>query len=194
MYWFSFFFILFFFLKFYFIFKLYNIVLVLPNIEMNPPQVYLCSPSWTLLPPPSPYPPSGSVFFFKINFYWSIVALFGLPRWLPAKESTCQCRRHGFRPRVWETPWRRKWHPTPVFLPGKAHGQRSVAGYSQWGCKESRMTWWLNNNRWLFYRVMLVSAVQQRRSVILYTYMRPFGLPSCLGHHSALSRVLCAVQ
>ena len=43
-----------------FIFKLYNIVLVLPNIEMNPPQVYLCSPSWTLLPPPSPYPPSGS--------------------------------------------------------------------------------------------------------------------------------------
>ena len=48
------------FLKFYFIFKLYNIVLVLPNIETNPPQVYLCSPSWTLLPPPSPYHPSGS--------------------------------------------------------------------------------------------------------------------------------------
>ena len=43
-----------------FIFKLYNIVLVLPNIEMNPPQVYPCSPSWTLLLPPSPYPPSGS--------------------------------------------------------------------------------------------------------------------------------------
>ena len=48
------------FLKFYFIFKLYNIILVLPIIEMNPPQVYLCSPSWTLLPPPSPYHPSGS--------------------------------------------------------------------------------------------------------------------------------------
>ena len=43
----------------FFFFKLYNIVLVLPNIEMNPPQVYLCSPSWTLLPPPSPYPASG---------------------------------------------------------------------------------------------------------------------------------------
>ena len=51
---------LFIFLKFYFIFKLYNIVLVLPNIEMNPPQVYMCSPSWTPLPPPSPYHPSGS--------------------------------------------------------------------------------------------------------------------------------------
>ena len=40
--------------------KLYNIVLVLPNIKMNLPQVYMCSPSWTLLPPPSPYQPSGS--------------------------------------------------------------------------------------------------------------------------------------
>ena len=51
---------IFLFFKFYFIFKLYNIVLVLPNIEMNLPQVYLCSPSWILLPPPSPYPPTGS--------------------------------------------------------------------------------------------------------------------------------------
>ena len=47
-------------LVFYFIFKLYNIVFVLPNMEMNPPQAYMCSPSWTLLPPPSPYHPSGS--------------------------------------------------------------------------------------------------------------------------------------
>ena len=44
---------------FYFIFKLYNIVLVLPNIEMNLPQVYVCSPSWTLFPPPSSYHPLG---------------------------------------------------------------------------------------------------------------------------------------
>ena len=48
------------FFKFYFIFKLCNIVLVLPNIEMNPPQVFPCSPSSTLHPPSSPYPPSGS--------------------------------------------------------------------------------------------------------------------------------------
>jgi len=49
--------ILFFFSNF--IFKLYIIVLVLPNIKMNPPQVYMCSPSRTLLPTPSPYHPSG---------------------------------------------------------------------------------------------------------------------------------------
>ena len=33
-------------------------------------------------------------------------------------------------------PWRRKWQPTPVFLPGESHGQRSLVGYSPWGCKE----------------------------------------------------------
>ena len=43
-----------------FFFSLYNIVLVLPHINMNPPRVYTCSQSWTPLPPPSPYHPSGS--------------------------------------------------------------------------------------------------------------------------------------
>ena len=36
--------------------------------------------------------------------------------------------------------WRRKWQPTPVFLPGESHGQRSLAGYSPWGHKESDTT------------------------------------------------------
>jgi len=37
-------------------------------------------------------------------------------------------------------PWRRKWQPTPVFLPGKSHGWRSMTGYSPWGGKELNMT------------------------------------------------------
>ena len=37
-------------------------------------------------------------------------------------------------------PWRRKWHPTPVLLPGKSHGRRSLVGYSPWGHKDSDMT------------------------------------------------------
>ena len=40
----------------------------------------------------------------------------------------------------WEDPWRRKWQSTPVLLPGKSHGQRSLVGYSLWGRKESDMT------------------------------------------------------
>ena len=48
-------------------------------------------------------------------------------------------------PAMWENwagtiPWRRAWQPTPVFLPGEAHGQRRLAGYSPWGPKELDMT------------------------------------------------------
>ena len=45
-----------------------------------------------------------------------------------------------FDPWVGKIPWRRKWQPTPVLLPGKSHGQRSLVGYSPWGRKESDMT------------------------------------------------------
>ena len=65
----------------------------------------------------------------------------GFPWWLSGKESTCQCRRHK-RPRsdpwVRKIPCRKKWQPTPVFLPGKFHGQSSLAGYIPWGSKRVR--------------------------------------------------------
>ena len=44
-------------------------------------------------------------------------------------------RRHRFNRWVRKMPWRRKWQPTLVFLPGKSHGQRSLAGYSPWSRK-----------------------------------------------------------
>ena len=59
------------------------------------------------------------------------------------KEPACQCRRtkrHWFSSWVGKMPWRRKWQPTPIFLPGKSHGQKSLAGYSPWGRKEVDMT------------------------------------------------------
>ena len=45
-----------------------------------------------------------------------------LPRWLSGKESACQFGTHGFNPWVGKIPWRRKWQPTPVFLPGESQG------------------------------------------------------------------------
>ena len=48
----------------------------------------------------------------------------------------CQCRGHGFGPWVGKIPWSRKWQSTPVFLPGKSHGQRSLVGHSPWGRRE----------------------------------------------------------
>ena len=64
----------------------------------------------------------------------------GLPWWLSGKEPACQCRRCRFNLWVRKIPWRRKWQPTPVFLPGKSRGQRSPAGYSPWGHKQSDTT------------------------------------------------------
>ena len=79
-----------------------------------------------------------------INPIWKTTSVcIGLPRWQSGKESTsqCRCRRHRFNPWVRKISWRRKWQPTPVFLPGKSQGQRSLAGYSPWGPKESDMTY-----------------------------------------------------
>ena len=57
-----------------------------------------------------------------------------LCRWLSGKESACNVGDR-FHPWVGKIPWRWDWQPTPVFLPGKSHGHRSLAGYSPWGCK-----------------------------------------------------------
>ena len=53
-------------------------------------------------------------------------------------EFTCQHQRHGFDPWVRKIPWRRKWQPTPVFLPGKSYGQRSMVGYNPSGRERVR--------------------------------------------------------
>ena len=67
----------------------------------------------------------------------------GLSRWLSGEESAYQSRRLRFIPWVKKIPWRREWQPTPVFLPGKSHGQRSLAGYSPWGRKsQTRLSCW----------------------------------------------------
>ena len=58
-----------------------------------------------------------------------------LPRCLSGKESTCQCRRpqeRGFDPWVGKMPWRWKWQPTPIFLPGKFYRQRNLVGCNSW--------------------------------------------------------------
>ena len=64
------------------------------------------------------------------------------------KESTCQrrCKKCGFDPWVRKIPRSRTWQLTPVFLPGKFHGQRNLAGYSPWGHKELDTTEWAHTH------------------------------------------------
>ena len=60
------------------------------------------------------------------------------PGGFSSKESACKSRRCRFDSWVGKIPWRSKWQPTPVFLPRKSHGQRSLVGYSPWGHKRVR--------------------------------------------------------
>ena len=67
-------------------------------------------------------------------------SMFKLSWCLSGKEYACQYRRHKrceFNPWVGKMPWRRAWQPSPIFLPGESHGERSLVGYSPWGHKES---------------------------------------------------------
>ena len=59
----------------------------------------------------------------------------GFPWWL-SKEFACNSGDLGLIPGLGRSPWRRAWLPTPEYLPGEVHGQRSLAGHSQWGRKE----------------------------------------------------------
>ena len=95
--------------------------------------------------------------------------------------------RLGFDLWVRKIPWRRKWQPTPVFLPGKPHGQRSLASYSPWGGKESDTTealstpmncvWrlqigaWVGEGKvgsfWCFFHIFAVFCYQTDNSLLL---------------------------
>ena len=68
----------------------------------------------------------------------------GFPGGASGNGPACQCRRYmrcRFNPWVWKISWRRAWQPTPVFLPGRSQGQRSLSGYSLWNFKRVRHDW-----------------------------------------------------
>ena len=83
-----------------------------------------------------------SLFVFKQPILGCYYKYSGLPKWLSGKKkkkSTCQCRRHRrceFNPWIRKIPWRRKWQATPIILPGKSNGWRSLVGCSPRSCQE----------------------------------------------------------
>ena len=96
--------------------------------------------------------------WYCLAFWWQTFQQVELPRWLSGKK-TCQCRRHVFDPWVRKIPWRKKWQPTPVLLPGEFHGQRNLEGYSPWDYKESDMTVWLTHFQRLEKYFPLMSSI-----------------------------------
>ena len=86
-------------------------------------------------------------------------------------QSIClQCGRPGFDPWVGKIPWRRKWQPTPVFLPGESHGRRSLVGYSPQGHKQSDTTERLHFH---FHRSLVPNTLRKRTFLILHPVLLP---------------------
>ena len=75
----------------------------------------------------------------KNSFMFPLLLTEGFPGGSDSKESACNAGDPGSIPEWGRPPWRREWPSTPVFLPREFHGQRSLVGYSPWGCKESDM-------------------------------------------------------
>ena len=117
-----------------------------------------------------------------------------------------QCRshrRHGCDPWSWKMPWKRAQQPTPVFLPGESHGQRSLAGYSPYGCKESDktgVTWHAHTTTWkserfvyfILFSFMVLTLLWRRgtllshKEVDINTWALTYG--ECLGPDTFCSK------
>ena len=98
------------------------------------------------------------VFFFFTQYQLAF-------QWLSGEKSTCQCRSHRrcrFNPWVRKIPWKREWQPIPVFLTGKSYGQRNLAGYSPWGCKESDTTKQLSTHTHTHTQSMVVESMDTK--------------------------------
>ena len=97
-------------------------------------------------------------FKFVIKIKKVIQLLWGLPRWRNGKSLPANFRRCGFDLWIRRIPWRKKWQPPPVFLPGKSNGHRSLVGYSSLDHRESiqlsdstttQLLQWPTPSRWL---------------------------------------------
>ena len=96
------------------------------------------------------------VTFWPTQYYSKVLHELSFPG---GKEWAYYCRRCRFDTLVGKIPWSRKLSSTPIFLPGKSHGQRSLAGYCPWGRRESDTT--DNNKR----HVVLLTVWTQDRLV-----------------------------
>ena len=103
---------------------------------------------------------SGAIIYVTTKLTWVLW-------WLSGKELICQFRRlkrHGFGPWVGKIPWRRKWQPTTVFLPGEDHGQRSLGSTVHGVAKSWTQLKWLGMHAQVLYIVQrhwgMVSTVK----------------------------------
>ena len=121
-----------------------------------------------------------------------------LPWWFNGRECACQCSRHGLDPWVRKIPWRRKWQPTPVYLPGKSLGKRRLAGYCPWGHKRVRHDLVIKQQTTIFLALSLLPSSHQGPHHItkLISQTHPMVTMSwidlvCISCHSFLPELVC---
>ena len=102
--------------------------------------------------PPSPSPTESKVYSLYLclfccltyrvidTIFLNFIYMRDFPGASDGEASCLQCGRPRFDPWVGKILWKQKWQPTPVLLPGKSHGWRSLVGYSPWGCRQSDTT------------------------------------------------------
>ena len=138
----------------------------------------------TLLLPSSPSSFCCSFFFAycRITCMQKVVYIIsvGFPGGASGKNLTCQCwrcKRCGFNPWVRKILWRRAWQPTPVFLLGESHGQRSLVGYGPWGHKEldttERLSTYIKQvNKYLFILFMGFKVSDMTDQLSVYAHIQ----------------------
>ena len=146
-----------------------------------------CQASWFICRKLTKKPPEtligGPMNWLSIYILNDLLVICGLPRWLSGKGCNCSCRWCRFNPWVREIPWSRKWQPSPVCLPGKSHGQRSLVGCSPWCLKELDTTEWLSRHATVIFRPCSYCLPIARNSVcviIKHTGTCIYGNPSHL--------------
>ena len=107
-----------------------------------------------------------------------------LPWWHSDEEPAHQCRRRRFDPWVGKSPWRRKWKPTPVFLPGKSHGQGAWRATVH-GVTKSQTTTEHNQDAFLMHKILYNHSAH----LLLYLYHLLARWPQSSHVHTAHSRV-----
>ena len=112
------------------------------TLDAGPTPLHISKAWWQFFLDTAAWPPQD---LHQMTFLlWENIFYLGLPQRLRGRESTRQCRRLALDPWVGKIPWRTKRQPAPVSLPGKSHGQRSLAGHSPWGPKSRA---WLSSWR-----------------------------------------------
>ena len=96
--------------------------------------------------------------------------------WLNGKESACQLRGCGLDPQIGKILWRRKQQPTPLFLPGKLHGQKSPVVYSPWDCRKLDTTEHTHRQSILIHTRNAVSEEMSMMDVVIFCNIFKYGL------------------